>query len=78
MARESGWPAAMGRNNEMELARLNEHFKEAWPCAKVEIVEMTGQLEEGKSNAVKAIGLIDDLADFSPPSAANSSHVRNG
>jgi len=66
---------AMGRN-EKELARLKEHVRIGTPGANIELVKMSGD-EATDTAALQAFGIIDAVLDFSPPEAANSTHLKS-
>ena len=66
---------AMGRN-EKELARLKEHILKGTPSARLETVKITGD-ESTDTAALQVFGTIDAVLDFSPPEAANSTHLRS-
>jgi threonine dehydrogenase-like Zn-dependent dehydrogenase len=66
---------AMGRN-EQELARIRAHVLRSSPHAPIETVKLTGD-EDTDAMALQALGPVDAVLDFSPPAAAQSSHVRS-
>ncbi|KAI1504997.1 GroES-like protein [Biscogniauxia marginata] len=66
---------AMGRD-EAELARLRAHALAGSPGASVEVVKMTGD-EMADAEALRALGTVDAVLDFSPPQASRSPHLRS-
>ncbi|KAI2624968.1 GroES-like protein [Hypoxylon sp. NC1633] len=66
---------AMGRN-EKELARLKEYVLNSTPNASIETVKMTGD-EMTDAAALKVLGPIDAMLDFSPPQASQSPHIKS-
>lgn len=66
---------AMGRN-EKELARLKEHVRDGTPNASIDTAKITGNIRVDTA-ALQSFGTIDAVLDFSPPAAANSTHLRS-
>ena len=66
---------AMGRN-QAELARLKAHVKRGNPDAFIETVPITGD-HKAETAAIRALGAIDAVLDFSPREASSSTHLKS-
>jgi threonine dehydrogenase-like Zn-dependent dehydrogenase len=62
-----------GRNGDV-LHKMKEVLQPNYPHAKIDMVALTGTVEEDVS-AIKACGTIDKYVDFSPAAAAQSTHI---